>query len=407
MSGAYGYYQVQPPSPRPPQSSSRWARRVLLAAVLISLLVGGLAGGVLGGGAAYLMLRWPRPQVGAGAMPTPTELPRATLPTVAQPATSQGGVYDFAPVVEQVGPAVVTVINKMQAQLDPFGFVPTTPQSSGSGVIIDPRGYIVTNYHVIEKAQELTVIFLDGTRRPARIVGHDYPFSDLAVIKVEGDNYPYAVLGDSDALRVGEPVMAIGSALGDFRNTVTTGVISGLGRSLQVSSDVVMEGMIQTDAAINHGNSGGPLVNLRGEVIGINTAIIRGGTYSGDVAEGLGFSIPSNTVRYVSEQLIAKGKVSRPYLGVQTTAVTRSLAAYYNLPVDHGVYVNRVVAGTPADRAAIRQGDIIVKIGGIDIDEEHPLINVLSRFQTGQRVTLEVNRNGRTIEVEVELGERP
>jgi len=299
------------------------------------------------------------------------------------------------------------VINKMQSQPNPFGFAPTAPQSSGSGVIIDPRGYIVTNYHVIEDAQELTVIFLDGTRRPAQIIGHDYPFSDLAVIKIDGDNYPYAVLGDSDALRVGEPVMAIGSALGDFRNTVTTGVISGLGRSLQVSSDVVMEGMIQTDAAINHGNSGGPLVNLRGEVIGINTAIIRGSSYSGDVAEGLGFSIPSNTVRYVSEQLIAKGKVSRPYLGVQTTAVTRSLAAYYNLPVDHGVYVNRVVAGTPADRARIRQGDIIVKIGGIDIDEEHPLINVLSRFQTGQKVVLEVNRDGRTIEVEVELGERP
>jgi len=272
---------------------------------------------------------------------------------------------------------------------------------------VDPNGYIFTNYHVVENAAELTVIFPDGERKPAEVIGHDYPFSDLAVIKVEGEGYAHATLGDSDEILVGEPVIAIGSALGDFRNTVTTGVISGLGRTLQASADIVIEGMIQTDAAINHGNSGGPLVNLRGEVIGINTAIIRGGTFTGDVAEGLGFSIPSNTVRYVTGELIAKGKVTRPYLGVRTTTVTRSLAAYYSLPVDHGVYVNRVLPDTPAAQAGIREDDIIVRIGDDVIDEEHPLINVLSHYETGQTVAVEVSRAGENVELQLTLGERP
>jgi len=390
-------------TPRTPQDSPRrWTWRVLLAAILLSLIFGGIAGGLLGGGATYLVLSRQKSPAAQQppSVPEPASLPKP--PSYSPPE----GALPVAAVAERVGPAVVTVVNKLKAQENPLGVPGEPPQASGSGVILDPRGYIVTNHHVVENAQELTVIFADGTRKPAKLIAHDYPFSDLAVIQVEGSDYPYAVLGDSDKLQVGEPVVAIGSALGDFRNTVTTGVVSGLGRSLPVAEDLVMEGMIQTDAAINHGNSGGPLVNLLGQVVGINTAIVRGGQ-SGDVAEGLGFSIPSNTVRYVVEQITAKGKVSRPYLGIRSMPVNRSMAAYYNLPVDHGVYVTEVSANTPAAQAGIQKDDIIVRIGQDTVDEEHPLINVLSRYETGQQVTVELNRQGKTVQVEVVLGERP
>lgn len=411
MSDFYGWESEA----RRPQGNGHWARRVVVAAVLVSLLVGATAGFIAGGAISYVMGRMaggPGLPPGQGAV---TEVSSSTQPTAepSRPAlptplpASQGSPLTVAEVVQRVGPAVVTVINKMQTPPSPWGWPQESPQASGSGVLVDPRGYIVTNYHVVEGAAELTVIFHDGTSKPARRIGHDYPFSDLAIIRIEGEGYPYAALGNSNDLLIGETVVAIGSALGDFRNTVTTGVVSGLGRTLKVSEDVSMEGMIQTDAAINHGNSGGPLVNLRGEVIGINTAIIRGGILSGDVAEGLGFAIPSNTVRYVVEQLIARGKVVRPYLGIRSTTVNRSLAAYYGLPVDHGVYVNEVIPDTPAEQAGIRRGDIITAIGGLTIDENHPLINVLAHFETGQRVQVELNRDGRTLQVEVTLGERP
>jgi 2-alkenal reductase len=376
---------------------------MLLAAVLISLIFGGFAGAIVGGGATYLVMTM---QGARQASVQQTSLPPAAVANT-EPVAAQGGGNSVVDVASEVGPAVVTVINKMQAQPDPWGFGTTAPEASGSGVIVDARGYIVTNYHVVESAANLNVIFQDGTSKPAQLVGQDYPFSDLAVIKVDGSGYPYATLGDSDALRVGEQVVAIGSALGDFRNTVTTGIVSAVGRSLQVDQDTVLEGLIQTDAAINHGNSGGPLVNLSGQVIGINTAIIRGTGLSGDVAEGLGFSIPSNTVRYVVDQLIASGKVARPYLGVRTVTVTQSLAAYYGLPVDHGLYITEVVRGGPAENAGIQKDDIVVQIGDYAIDENHPLINVLSHFQSGQTVKVELNRGGKSMTVDAALGERP
>lgn len=385
-------------------NSRHWGWRVLLAAVLISLLVGGVAGGLVGASAAYLTLSLRR------ATPAPAATTGASggwTPPSASPIVITG-TQPIAAVVSRVGPAVVTVVNRLQTRPPSWFGIPTEPQqATGSGVIIDPRGYIVTNYHVVEGAAELTVILADGNTLPARLVSHDYPFTDLAVLQVEGGNYPYATLGDSDLLQPGEQVVAIGSALGDFRNTVTVGVISGLGRSLQVSDDQVLEGMIQTDAAINHGNSGGPLVNMRGEVIGINTAIVRGSGFSGDVAEGLGFAIPSNTVAYVVKQILEKGKVARPYLGIRSVSITRNMAVYYDLPVDHGVYVTAVVRGGPADKAGIRKDDILVSIGEYTIDETHPLINVLSHFETGQEVEVEVNRDRQTLRLKVVLGERP
>jgi len=399
---------TQQPSPAPePRRDSHWGVRVLLASVILSLILSSVVGAFVGGGVAYLMVRWQAGRQPGQAIPqTSAPLPPADQP-VTEPVVADDNAYTVADVVDSVGPAVVTVINTMEARPDPWGYSQTPPEASGSGVIVDPRGYIVTNYHVVENAAELTVIFQDGTDKPAQLIGHDYPFSDLAVIQVDGEGYSYATLGDSEALRVGETVVAIGSALGDFRNTVTTGIVSAVGRSLQVDQDTVMEGLIQTDAAINHGNSGGPLVNLRGEIIGINTAIVRGSGYSGNVAEGLGFSIPSSTARYVVDELIAKGKVTRPYLGVRSVTINSSLANYYGLPVDHGVYVTEVLGGTPADQAGLQQDDIVVRIGEYALGEDHPLVNVLSHFESGQQVTLLVNREGQEIELQVVLGERP
>jgi 2-alkenal reductase len=238
------------------------------------------------------------------------------------------------------------------------------------------------------------------------LIGTDAPFTDLAVIKIEKeDTYDTAELGDSDYLQPGQWVLAIGSALGDYRNTVTRGIISGLHRTLR-DGEVVMDDLIQTDAPINHGNSGGPLVNSVGQVVGINTAVIRASDSSLDVAEGIGFAIPSNTARAVGEQLIRNGKVLRPFLGISHRKITPSLAAANNLPVTNGAYVLSVSPNTPASRAGIREKDIIVKIGDDIVDTQRPLLNVLMKYRPQETVKLTLNRGGKETQVEVTLGER-
>jgi 2-alkenal reductase len=311
-------------------------------------------------------------------------------------------------VVEQVSPAVVTVVNRLDGSQG-FG-----GEARGSGVIIDGDGRIITNNHVVEgsSAGGLEVIFFNGETANATLLGAD-AISDLAVLKVDGPVPGSAELGDSSALKVGETVIAIGSALGDFENTVTVGVVSGLNRALQRPDGIVMESMIQTDAAINHGNSGGPLLNLLGNVIGINTAVVRGDSGTGDVAEGLGFAIPVDTVKTVSAQLIQNGRVERPFLGVSARAINRSLAAYYDLrdqngnPLETGMLIVEVVQGSAADQAGLQPGDVILKVNDFDLGEDHPLTNVLTNFKPGDTVTLTMLRDGRTEQVRVTLGTRP
>jgi len=372
--------------------------------IALSLLVGSCAGSGVGALVTLALLHSCSPSATVTSAPAvwPT-------PAVAQTAATNGGtLYVESATIEavaRVAPAVVTVINTLPPRRA-FWQVIEQPEAIGSGVIIDPAGYIVTNNHVVENAQELSVILQDGTKLPARLVGTDM-YTDLAVIKVEQAGLPAAPLGDSSALRPGEPVAAIGSALGDLRNTVTTGVVSALDRALDTGAGYQLEGLIQTDAAINHGNSGGPLLNLQGQVIGINTAIIRGSGTSSSVAEGLGFAIPSNTVRQVVPQLIEKGYVSRPDLGIGHRPITPQIAGYYGLAVKWGELVTDVPAGTPAARAGLQRGDIITAINGQAIDEDHPFINILLRYQPGDAVQLTIQRDGREQSLSVILGEQP
>ena len=305
-------------------------------------------------------------------------------------------------VVERVGPAVVTVVGTTSGQMTFFGYS-GDQEVSGSGFIITNDGYIITNNHVVEDTQDVRVILSDGSELPASVVSTD-SFADLAVLKADGVMPGVAVLGNSDNLKPGETVIAIGSPLGDFRNSVTVGVVSATGRSLDTGNNYQMENLIQTDAAINSGNSGGPLVNLAGEVIGVNSAVVRGSGNSA-IAEGLGFAIPSNTALLISQQIITKGYFSRPYMGVSIQQIDPSIASRYDLPVQWGAYVTRVGAGSPAGNAGIQQGDIIVRIGDKVFSENTKFVNALFAFQPGDVVEVEVMRNNQKMIFQVTLTE--
>ncbi len=305
--------------------------------------------------------------------------------------------------VEKVSPAVVTVVGVIPGQETFFGRTPDQ-QVSGSGVIISKEGYIVTNNHVVENTTKVSIVLANGKSLSARVVNTD-PYADLAVLKADGEMPAVAVFGNSDALKPGETVIAIGSPLGEFKNTVTVGVVSATGRTLDTGKGYQMEDLIQTDAAINQGNSGGPLVNLNGEVIGINTMIVRGSGFSGVVAEGLGFAIPSNTVRLISEQIIEKGYFARPYLGIRWQAVYPALAKRYDLDAEWGAYVSEVLPGTPADKGGLQRGDIIVRVGDYPINEEHSFVNALFSYHPNDEVEIEVVRDGKHITLDVTLGE--
>jgi serine protease Do len=304
--------------------------------------------------------------------------------------------------VKKVGPSVVTVVGTLPGQMTIFG--QTGDQTvSGSGIFISDQGYILTNNHVVEGTKDVSIVLSDGSQEKATIVGTDL-YSDIAVLKTDGKVPAVASLGNSDVLNPGESVIAIGSPLGDFKNTVTVGVVSATGRSIDTGQGYQIEDLIQTDAAINQGNSGGPLVNLAGEVIGINTLIVRN-SGSGTVAEGLGFAIPINTAQAVAEQIMQKGYISRPYLGISFQAITPDIAAAYNLPVQWGVYISKVATNSPASQADLQRGDIITSIGGVSLDETHSYINILFTYKPGDQVTVEFVRNGQAHQVQVTLGE--
>jgi 2-alkenal reductase len=387
---------------QPPRRSS--GLRTVLLLILILFIAGGsaLVGAVAGGWVVKTSLDRELAARETALFPTNTPLALA-LPTQTLSVSSTTVESAVIGTVERIGPAVVTVLASIPGQTSVFGTA-TEGQSSGSGVIISADGHILTNHHVIEGAREVRVVLADGSELPASIVNYDV-FADLAVLKADGAMPAVAPLGNSDQLKPGETVIAIGSPLGTFKNTVTVGVVSGTGRMIDTGNGYVMEGLIQTDAAINQGNSGGPLVNLAGEVIGINTLIVRGGGMGSAVAEGLGFAIPSNTAAIISDQIIQNGYFARPYLGVRSQDISPSIARRYSLPVEWGTYVFAVLNDSPAARSGIQKDDIIVAIGEIEIDDKTTFANALFSYGPNDTVTIKLLRGSETVNLNVTLGE--
>jgi 2-alkenal reductase len=374
--------------------SARSVGLVLLASLVLAL--SGFAGAGVGGAAVYFVMTQ------RGPSSAPLLQPPAAVPAALSSAEINTAVTDA---VARVSPAVVTVVNHLPAQRSLFGQT-VEPVASGSGVIISSDGTIITNNHVVENAERLEVILSNGTTLDASLVGVD-PFADLAVVRAEGEMPASAVWGDSDQLKPGETVIAIGSPLGEFVNTVTVGVVSATDRSIQTNPGFQLEGLLQTDAAINQGNSGGPLVNLAGQIVGINTLVVRGNGLTSSVAEGLGFAISSNTARAVAEQLIANGFVAHPYLGINWQSINPQFAEAQNLPVEYGVLITGIDPDGPAAAAGLQRGDILTGLGGEMIDRDVSFINLLFRHQPGETVTIGVLRGDENLQVSVVLAERP
>jgi len=327
----------------------------------------------------------------AESMPPP---PRA-LP---EPRAGAAAAAELTPtqVVEQIGPAVVTVINKQI----PEGETEAVPEGSGSGFILDEEGHVVTNQHVVEGGVEFLVVLEDGKELPATLVGADAN-SDVAVLKVDPPVPAVARMGDSDNLLPGQAVLAIGSPLGTFTNTVTEGIVSALGRAVpDDTGGPELQNLIQHDAAINPGNSGGPLVTLAGEIVGINTLGIVD-------AQGLFFAVPAKTVTHVAEQLIADGAVDYPYLGLQLLPLDDTIIAQWALPVKEGFYVQGVIEGGPSDAAGVQVGDIVTAIDLEQVGERQSMVGALFQYKPGDTVQLTLQRGLNSMRVEVQLAERP
>jgi len=288
----------------------------------------------------------------------------------------------------------------------------TQPQevSAGTGFVVSEDGYLVTNKHVVSDSEaRYTVLLNDGSKYAAKVIARD-PSEDFAVLKIEKNNLKPLKLGDSSSIVLGQTAIAIGNALGEFRNTVSVGAISGLARNVKVTDEQgqveILSGLIQTDAAINRGNSGGPLLNLKGQVIGINTAIASN-------AENIGFAIPINKVKKSLESAIKTGKISVPYLGVWYTMINSDIKKEKNLPVDYGALIAKsnnkepaVIKGSPAEAAGLKEGDIILEINGQRIDNKHPLSDLIRNYSVGEVINLKILRDGKELNIKVTLAER-
>lgn len=357
---------------------------------IIGYLSFGILGILLGAILVYgLVTFFFSPKTDERSIGTANDLPQETG------SETVGGDYNLADVVDLVMPAVVGV-NK-HVNISRFGEQSLQEIESGSGVIVSSDGYIVTNQHVIENADKITVLIPEKGSFDAVLIGSD-SLTDLALLQIEASDLTDMKIGDSDKIRVGETAVAIGNPLGYFQQTVTAGIISAVGRQVRVPGSEYVYTFIQTDALVNPGNSGGPLVNMKGEIIGINTAKI---SLMG--VEGIGLAIPSNTVKRVIDDLWEHGRVIRPHLGV----VIDDWIDYSGENPDKGVLVVDVAPGSAADVAGIIPGDIIVAIDGKDVLYLARLFDRLFSFYPGDRVTIAYFRDGQRTEVDVTLGERP
>ena len=379
-----------------------WKRTLYILLVIVIAGGSALTGALAGGAAVYKVVT--DKQQGNPSIVVPATNPNTNNNTPDQTLVLNSTDVETAitQAVQKVGPAVVTIVGTIPGQTTFFG--QTGDQTvSGSGFFISDQGYILTNNHVVEGTKNVNIILSDGTEEKATLVGTD-PYSDIAILKADGKVPAVAALGNSDLLNSGESVIAIGSPLGNFKNTVTVGVVSATGRSIDTGQGYQVEDLIQTDAAINQGNSGGPLVNLAGEVIGINNLIVRG-SGSGAIAEGLGFAIPVNTAQAVATQILDHGYFSRPFMGISYQAISPDIAAAYNLPVKWGVYVTKVVSGSPANKAGLQVDDIITSLNSVKMDETHNYLNMLYTYKPGDQVTLGVMRAGKEVTLQITLGE--
>ena len=329
-----------------------------------------------------------------------------TITTNRQSIVSQEGEV-MEDIAKKVSPSVVSIVTRGVSQ-SLYGTRAT--ESAGTGIIISKDGYVLTNKHVVGDAQKVQIVGHDGTTyENVSVVGVD-PLNDIAFLKIkDADNLTPATIGDSSEVEVGQKVVAIGNALGEYQNSVTSGIISGRGRPVYAQSEASSNGgeqldnLFQTDAAINPGNSGGPLVNLSGDIIGINTAVAED-------AQGIGFAIPINAAKGIIQNLKATGKVQRAYLGVKYVNLTPALAKSYKLSVNQGAYVTNdgetsVMSGSPAEKAGLKDGDIITKVGSKTVDQNNGMALLLAEYMPGDKVSITIIRGSETKVIEVTLGQ--
>lgn len=361
--------------------------------IVVLALIAGIVGGMLG---SYAFIRY-----FAKAIPTDKKQ------LIVQESSA---IIDVA---NKVSPGVVSITSKTVTR----SFFGTTneAQGAGTGMIVTPDGLILTNRHVVDDTNaNYTVITNDGKTYPAKVVSRDTA-NDIAFVRITASNLPTVSLADSGSVKVGQRVVAIGNALGQFQNTVTEGVISGMGRPVTAGDSSGMTGSVeslqnlfQTDAAINPGNSGGPLVNLDGQVIGINTAV------AGEGAQNIGFAIPINEVKPLLDSVKANGRIVRAYLGVRYVALDKQAATANDLPTEQGAWVRAdsdqapgVVSGSPADKAGIKEGDIITKIANDKVDSTHSLQSLIGKHKPGDKVNITIMRGGKEQTAEATLEAAP
>ena len=371
------------PTPHPEHKRQSSGHVLLVWGLIIGLLVGSVFGGIVGN---YIVMSnpstfpWARTSTTI-TYPTNTGTNGGTTTTI---VTTEEQAIENA--VKIASPAVVQINITAVAQ-SPWGFPLGEQQGLGSGFIITPDGYVLTNNHVVEGATKITVVLKDGREFPGTVVGTDAT-SDVAVVKISGTNLPTIALGDSSELSVGQKVIAIGNPYG-LSQTVTVGYISALERNIQVSSTETLVGVVQTDAAINPGNSGGPLIDLSGRVVAMNTMIYQN-------AQGLGFAVSINTARKVYDSIVKTGKVTWPALGISGATVTSSIVQQYNLKVSQGVYVAQVTAGSGAQAAGIKAGDVITSIDDKQMTTIDAVLSYVRSKNVGDVVQVVVDRMGET-----------
>jgi S1-C subfamily serine protease len=388
-------------------------RRAGTGGSLAPLLLISLLSAVLASGATV----WGLNAFGAFERSTPSNSPVASQASQSGATTPPGSTSvtideqsAITRAAERVSPAVVTISTGTAEGANPLN----VPSGVGSGIIYDSAGWILTNRHVVCGSTTVSVELQNGAKYTGNVYGLD-TLTDLAIVKISGTNLPTATLGDSSSLKPGQLAVAIGSPLGQFTNSVTSGVVSALSRDISVNDECstgngqrYLRNLIQTDAAINPGNSGGALVNSAGQVIGVNTAVAGN-------AQGIGFAIPVNVAKPIMLQAVAGEKLTRPWIGIYYEPVTAEVKKADNLPIDYGAWIHRaenqtgpaIVSNSPADKAGLREDDIITAVNGQRVDAAHTLDDILTQFKPGDQITVSVLRNGNTMDVKVKLGTRP